>query len=37
MPSCNFEFPVYETEEEEEEEDILDEISRLLKNEEKII
>ena len=36
MPSCNFEFPVYEAEEEEEE-NIPDEISRLLENEEKTI
>ncbi|XP_050889075.1 uncharacterized protein LOC127094261 [Lathyrus oleraceus] len=36
MPSCNFEFPVYKAEEEEEE-NIPDEISRLLKNEEKTI
>ena len=33
MPSPNFEFPVFETEEEEEEE-IPDEISRFLKHEE---
>jgi hypothetical protein len=37
MPSCNFEFPVYGAEEEEEEENIPDEISRLLENEEKTI
>ena len=37
VPSCNFEFPVYEAEEEEEDEDIPDEISRLLENEEKTI
>lgn len=36
MPSCNFEFPVCEAEEEEEE-NIPDEISRLLENEEKTI
>lgn len=36
MPSCNFEFPVYEAEEEEEE-NIPDGISRLLENEEKTI
>lgn len=36
MSSCNFEFPVYKAEEEEKE-DIPNEISRLLKNEEKII
>lgn len=38
MPYCNFEFPVYEAEEEEEEEeDILDEISRMIENEENTI
>ena len=36
IPSCNFESHVYEAEEEEEE-DIPDEISRLLENEEKTI
>lgn len=36
IPSCNFEFPMYEAEEEEEE-NIPDEISKLLKNEEKTI
>ena len=36
MPSPNFEFPVFETEEEEDEE-IPDEISRLLQQEEKAI
>src|SRR3954466_183687 len=36
MPSPNFEFPVFEAEEEEEEE-IPDEISRLLKHEERTI
>jgi hypothetical protein len=36
MPSCNFEFPVYKVEEEEEE-DIPDEISSLLENEERTI
>ena len=35
-PSCNFEFPIFEAEEEEIEE-IPDEISRLLKQEERII
>ena len=37
MPSPNFEFPMIEVEEEEEEEGIPDEISRLLKHEERAI